>query len=44
MRDGLAKLGAVPAGGSPEDFKKMIDAETSRWAGIVQAAHIEKLD
>jgi tripartite-type tricarboxylate transporter receptor subunit TctC len=44
VRDGLAKLGAVPAGGSPEDFKKMIDRETVRWAGIVEAARIEKLD
>jgi tripartite-type tricarboxylate transporter receptor subunit TctC len=44
VRDGLAKLGAVPAGGSPEDFRKMIDAETTRWAGILESAHIEKLD
>jgi tripartite-type tricarboxylate transporter receptor subunit TctC len=44
VRDGLAKLGAVPAGGSPEDFKKMIDRETARWAGILETAHIEKLD
>lgn len=44
VREGLAKLGAVPAGGTPEQFKQMIDRETARWAGIVQNAKIDKLD
>lgn len=44
VREGLAKLGAVPAGGTPEQFKKMIDRETTRWAAIVENAKIEKLD
>ncbi|HZY19621.1 MAG TPA: tripartite tricarboxylate transporter substrate binding protein [Ramlibacter sp.] len=44
VREGLARLGAVPAGGTPEQFKQMIDRETTRWAGIVEAARIEKLD
>jgi tripartite-type tricarboxylate transporter receptor subunit TctC len=44
VRDGLARLGAVPAGGTPEQFKQMIDRETARWAGIIEAAKIEKLD
>jgi tripartite-type tricarboxylate transporter receptor subunit TctC len=44
VREGLAKLGAVPAGGTPEQFKQMIDRETARWATIVENAKIEKLD
>lgn len=44
VREGLARLGAVPAGGTPEQFKQMIDRETARWAGIVETAKIEKLD
>jgi tripartite-type tricarboxylate transporter receptor subunit TctC len=44
VREGLARLGAVPAGGSPEDFKQMIDRETARWAEVVETAKIEKLD
>lgn len=44
VREGLARLGAVPAGGSPEQFKQMIDRETARWAGIIQNAKIDKLD
>jgi tripartite-type tricarboxylate transporter receptor subunit TctC len=44
VRDGLARLGAVPAGGTPEQFKQMIERETARWAGIVEDARIEKLD
>lgn len=44
VREGLAKLGAVPAGGTPEQFKQMIDRETTRWSGIVKDAKIEKLD
>lgn len=44
VREGLAKLGAVPAGGTPADFKQMIDRETAKWAQVVQDAKIEKLD
>ncbi|MES2185597.1 MAG: tripartite tricarboxylate transporter substrate binding protein [Pseudomonadota bacterium] len=44
VRDGLAKLGAVPAGGSPADFQRMIDRETRRWGELIERAHIEKLD
>lgn len=44
VREGLAKLGAVPAGGTPGQFKQMIDRETARWAVIVETAGIEKLD
>jgi tripartite-type tricarboxylate transporter receptor subunit TctC len=44
VREGLARLGAVPAGGSPAQFKQMIDRETSRWSSVVESAKIEKLD
>ncbi|CAM3819582.1 tripartite tricarboxylate transporter substrate binding protein [Bordetella sputigena] len=44
VREGLATLGAVPAGGSPEDFKKLIDSETAKWHDIIETAKIEKLD
>ncbi|OZI34489.1 MFS transporter [Bordetella genomosp. 10] len=42
--DGLATLGAVPAGGSPAEFKQLIDSETRKWHDIIESAHIEKLD
>jgi tripartite-type tricarboxylate transporter receptor subunit TctC len=44
VREGLATLGAVPAGGSPEDFKKLMDSETAKWRDIIETAKIEKLD
>lgn len=44
VRAGLATLGAEPAGGSPADFKKLIDRETAKWRGIIESAGIEKLD
>jgi len=42
--EGLATLGAVPAGGSPAEFKQLIDSETKKWHDIIESAHIEKLD
>ena len=44
VREGLARLGAVPAGGSPAQFKQMIDRETARWSDVVESAKIEQLD
>jgi tripartite-type tricarboxylate transporter receptor subunit TctC len=44
VREGLATLGAEPAGGSPADFKKLIDRETAKWRDIIETAKIEKLD
>ncbi len=44
VRDGLAKLGAVPAGGTPADFKRLIDRETKRWSDLIERNKIEKLD
>ncbi|ALM86780.1 MFS transporter [Bordetella sp. N] len=42
--EGLATLGAVPAGGSAAEFKQLIDSETRKWHDIIESAHIEKLD
>ncbi|MNW01921.1 Tripartite tricarboxylate transporter family receptor [compost metagenome] len=44
VRTGLATLGAVPATGTPEDFKQLIDRETAKWQKIIDTAGIEKLD
>jgi tripartite-type tricarboxylate transporter receptor subunit TctC len=44
VREGLATLGAVPAGGSPEEFKKLMTSETAKWREIIETAKIEKLD
>jgi len=41
--EGLAKLGAEPAQGSPADFKRLIDDETLKWRRIIEDAGIEKL-
>lgn len=44
VQKSLANLGAEPAGGSPEDFKRLMDAETAKWRGLIESAKIEKLD
>lgn len=44
VQQSLARLGAEPAGGSPEDFKRMMDAETAKWGALIDRANIEKLD
>lgn len=36
----LARLGAEPHGGSPEDFVAFIAEETPRWAAVIKAAGI----
>jgi tripartite-type tricarboxylate transporter receptor subunit TctC len=36
----LAKLGADPRGGSPQDFAALIAEETPRWAAVVKAAGV----
>ncbi|MCX5591837.1 Bug family tripartite tricarboxylate transporter substrate binding protein [Alcaligenes endophyticus] len=42
--EGLAALGAEPAGGSAADFQQFIQVETDKWAEIIASAGIEKLD
>lgn len=44
VKKSLANLGAEPVGGSPEDFKKFIDVETTKWRNVIDTAKIEKLD
>lgn len=44
VQKGLKTLGALPAGGSPEDFQKLIDSETAKWRDVIEQANIEKLD
>jgi tripartite-type tricarboxylate transporter receptor subunit TctC len=38
MRERLAALGGVPMAGSPEEFGKVMAAETEKWAKIVTAS------
>src|SRR4051812_8494663 len=40
MRDSLARVGAVPAPGSPADFANFIADETRKWSAIAQTAGI----
>jgi len=35
MRERLAELGGQPIGGTPEDFGRVIAAETEKWAKVV---------
>ena len=37
----LADLGSVPAPMSPDDFKKLIVAETGKWAKVIREANIK---
>ncbi len=37
----LADLGSVPAPMSPADFKKLIAAETEKWAKVIRSANIK---
>ena len=38
MRERLAELGGKPIAGSPEDFGKVIAAETAKWEKVVNAS------
>ena len=38
MRERLAALGGVPIAGTPEEFGKMMTAETEKWSRIVTAS------
>lgn len=44
VREGLVRLGAVPAGGTPADFERTIERETKRWGELIERARFEKLD
>ena len=38
LKDRLTKMGLDVGGGSPEDLKSLISAETARWAPVVKAS------
>jgi tripartite-type tricarboxylate transporter receptor subunit TctC len=38
MRERLAELGGVPIAGTPEDFGKVIAAETAKWEKVVNSS------
>ncbi|MFZ9501376.1 MAG: Bug family tripartite tricarboxylate transporter substrate binding protein [Beijerinckiaceae bacterium] len=40
VRARFANEGAVPIGSTPEEFRKMMEAESARWAEVVKAANI----
>jgi len=37
----FADIGAMPLGGSPDDFAKLIVRETEKWAQVIRAANIK---
>lgn len=41
MQKRLAELGGVPLIGTPEDFGKIVQAETDKWAKVVEFAKIK---
>ena len=38
VRQRLQSQGAIPGGNTPEQFAKLIDAETTKWAAVVKAS------
>jgi len=40
MRARLAKLGAVPVGSSPAEFKRYVEREVARWGEVIRAMNI----
>ena len=43
VRQRLADLGALPAGGGAKEFADFVNAETAKWAGVIKTSNI-KLD
>jgi tripartite-type tricarboxylate transporter receptor subunit TctC len=44
MKGKLANLGGMMMPGSPEDFAKMLTAETDKWAKVIHEANIKLMD
>jgi tripartite-type tricarboxylate transporter receptor subunit TctC len=44
VRDKLATQLMEPVGNSPEQFRAVIDAEIDRWAPVIKAANVEKIN
>jgi tripartite-type tricarboxylate transporter receptor subunit TctC len=36
MKEKLARIGAEPAGGTPEQFRALIRSESAKWAGVIK--------
>jgi tripartite-type tricarboxylate transporter receptor subunit TctC len=41
VREAFAKLGAEPAGGSPEDFGNLVKSQVAHWKQVVAASGIK---
>jgi len=41
LRSRFADLGGSVAGGSPDDFAKLVSDETDKWGRVVRATHIK---
>jgi tripartite-type tricarboxylate transporter receptor subunit TctC len=41
MKNALAKLGAQPRGGTPQDLTDHIQREVAKWKPIVAALHLQ---
>jgi tripartite-type tricarboxylate transporter receptor subunit TctC len=41
MKNALAKLGAQPRGGMPQDLTEHIQREQTKWKPIVAALHMQ---
>jgi tripartite-type tricarboxylate transporter receptor subunit TctC len=41
VRERLLSLGAVPMGGTPESFGKLISADVAKFAKVVKAANMQ---
>jgi tripartite-type tricarboxylate transporter receptor subunit TctC len=44
VRDKLAAQLMEPVGNSPEQFRAVIDSEIERWAPIIKAANVQKIN
>jgi tripartite-type tricarboxylate transporter receptor subunit TctC len=40
VKDQLAKMGAVPAGGTPEQFGKQIRDDSAKWGRVIKEQDI----
>jgi hypothetical protein len=44
MKGKLANLGGMMMPGTPEEFGKMLAAETDKWAKVIREANIKLMD
>jgi tripartite-type tricarboxylate transporter receptor subunit TctC len=41
VRERFAALGVDPVGGTPEEFARVIAADTAKWTAVAKAANIK---